>query len=70
MAKKPMKGVAGKGTGAAARKAIATKKKGGCTTAQIARAARRDPSTILAIASGEIKNPPANLAGNIRKLKC
>lgn len=66
---KPEKGVAGKKTGATARKAIAAAKKRGSTVKQIAKAAKRDPSTISDIASGEIKNPPKNLAANVRKAK-
>lgn len=69
MAKAPKKGVAGKKTGGATRKAIAARKKAGSTTKQIARAAMRKPSTINNIASGNIKNPPKNLAGKIRKSK-
>ena len=70
MAKKPMKGVAGKGTGAAARKAIRSKVNMGCTMAEIGRMAKRSPGTISAILSVVIKNPPKNLAGNVRKAKC
>jgi DNA-binding XRE family transcriptional regulator len=69
MAKAPKKGVAGKKTGGAARKAIKAAKKRGCTTEQIAKAARRDPSTINEIENGGIKNPPANLAKNVAKCK-
>lgn len=66
---KPKKGVAGKNTGSKTRKAIAAKKKSGSTTKQIAKAAMRSDSVISAIASGEIKNPPANLAAKISKAK-
>ena len=66
---KPKKGVAGKNTGGKARAAIKAKKRAGATTKQIARAAKRSPSTISGIASGKIKNPPKNLAGNVRKAK-
>jgi len=66
---KPMKGVAGKKTGGKARAAIKAQKKKGSTTKQIAAATRRDPSTISDIASGEIKNPPKNLAANVKKAK-
>ena len=66
---KPKKGVAGKNTGGTTRKAISAKKKSGSTTKQIAKAAMRSESVISAIASGDIKNPPANLAGKIRKAK-
>lgn len=65
----PKKGVAGKKTGAKTRKAIASKKKAGSTTKQIAKAAMRSESVISAIASGDIKNPPSNLAGKISKAK-
>lgn len=67
--KKPRKGVAGKGTGGSARKAIRAAQKRGCTLSSIARSTRRDPSTIGDIASGKIKNPPRNLAGAVRKCK-
>lgn len=67
--KAPQKGVAGKNTGSKTRKAIAAKKKSGSTVKQIARAAMRKPSTINNIASSNIKNPPRNLAGKIRKAK-
>jgi hypothetical protein len=70
MAKKPMKGTAGKKTGGAARKAIRAKVSKGCTMAEIGKMAKRSPGTISAILSGEIKNPPKNLAGNVRKAKC
>ena len=66
---KPKKGVAGKNTGSATRKAISAKKRAGSTTKQIARAANRSTSTIGNIATGNIKNPPKNLAGKIRKAK-
>ena len=68
-AKAPKKGVAGKKTGGAARKAISARTKAGSTTKQIARAANRSESTISGIKSGAIKNPPKNLAGKIRKAK-
>ncbi len=67
--KAPKKGVAGRGTGGTARKAIRAAKKRGASTPAIARAARRKPSTINNIASGNIKNPPKNLAKNVRKAK-
>ena len=63
------KGSAGKKTGGGARRAISAARKRGSTTAQIARAARRSPSTISAIESGEIKNPPKELSGMISKAK-
>ena len=66
---KPKKGTAGKSTGGKARAAISKAKSQGATNESIAKAARRDASTISAIASGKIKNPPANLAGNVRKAK-
>ena len=69
MAKHPRKGIAGKGTGGAARTAIRTARKRGCTSKTIGRAANRSPSTINNIASGNIRNPPRNLAGNVRKCK-
>lgn len=69
MAKHPKKGVAGKKTGASTRKAISNRKKAGSSTKQIARAAMRSESTINNIASGNIKNPPRNLASKIRKAK-
>ena len=67
--KKPKKGVAGKNTGTAARKAISAARKRGSTTQDIARAARRDDSTISAIETGVVKNPPKNLAAAVRKAK-
>jgi len=67
--KHPRKGVAGKNTGGATRKAIASKKRAGASVKQIASAAMRKPSTINNIASGNIKNPPKNLVGKIRKAK-
>lgn len=68
--KKPKKGVAGKKTGGAARKAIQAKQKAGCTQSAIGKAANRSPGVISAIKKGTIKNPPSNLAGNVRKAKC
>ena len=65
----PKKGIAGKNTGGKTRLAITDKMKAGSTTKQIARAAMRSTSTINNIASGNIKNPPRNLAGKIRKAK-
>jgi len=69
MAKTPEKGVAGKDTGSKTRKAISAARKRGSTTQDIARAARRDDSTIALIESGIVKNPPGNLAGAIKKSK-
>ena len=69
MAKSPRKGVAGKNTGATARKAINSAIKRGASLKSIGKAARRDPSTISDIKRGEIKNPPSNLAKNVRKAK-
>lgn len=66
---KPKKGVAGKNTGGKTRAAISRKQKAGATVKQIARAAMRKPSTINNIASGNIKNPPRDLAGKIAKTK-
>ncbi len=68
-AKKPMKGVAGKGTGAKARKAIKSANKRGATDKDVGRATNRSASTISQIKSGDIKNPPKNLAANARKAK-
>jgi len=66
---KPKKGTAGHGTGGTARKAISAAKSRGASTKSIARAAGRKPSTINNIASGNIRNPPRNLAKNVRKAK-
>lgn len=66
---KPKKGVAGKNTGKSARAAIRAARARGATTADIARAANRSASTISQIESGEIENPPANLAANVRKAR-
>lgn len=67
--KAPKKGVAGKNTGSAARKAINAKQKQGLTNKEIGKAAKRSPGVISAIDKGVIKNPPSNLAGNVRKAK-
>ena len=67
--KAPKKGVAGKSTGGAARSAIRAAKSRGATNASIGRATGRSASTISSIASGDIKNPPRNLAANVRKAK-
>ncbi len=67
--KAPKKGVAGKNTGGKTRAAIKSKKRAGSSVKQIAKAGMRHPSTIQSISSGEIKNPPRNLAGKIRKAK-
>jgi len=70
MAKKQAKkGVAGKGTGGGARKAIRAAQGRGCTVNSIASSTRRDASTISKIASGAIRNPPKNLASAVRKCK-
>ena len=66
---KAKKGVAGTKTCPKTRKAISAARKRGSTTEDIARAARRDDSTIALIETGVVKNPPANLAGAIRKAK-
>jgi len=63
------KGQAGKGTGAATRKAIASKSRAGSTNKQIGAKVNRSGSTISQIKSGSIKNPPASLSGAIRKSK-
>ena len=68
-AAKPKKGVAGKKTGGAARKAINAAQKRGATNKSIGAATGRSASTIAQIDSGSIKNPPKNLAGNVRKAK-
>lgn len=69
MASKSKKGVPGKNTGPAARRAIREAEKRGLTLEQIARASNRSASTISQIKNGEIKNPPSNLAEKIRKAK-
>lgn len=56
------KGEEGEGTGAAARKAIRAKEKQGLTQEQIGKIARRSASVIGAILSGEIANPPSEVA--------
>lgn len=66
-AKKPKKGVAGKNTGAATRNAL--KGKRSYTDKQVGRKVNRSGSTLSQIRTGSIRNPPANLAGNIRKAK-
>lgn len=63
------KGQEGNKTGAATRKAIASKSKAGSSNKQIAAKVNRSPSTIAKIKSGVIKNPPASLSGAIRKSK-
>jgi len=68
-ASKPKKGVAGKNTGAKARKAIRKQVKKGSTLKQIGTATGRDDGTIGRIESGEIKNPPADLAAKVSKAK-
>ena len=66
-AKKPTKGEAGKNTGSKTRSAIKSAQDKGCTLAQIAAGSNRDASTISAIKSGKIANPPANLATAVQK---
>jgi len=66
--KKPMKGTAGEGTGAATRAAIASKDKD-LTDEEIGKAVNRSGSVISQIRSGTIFNPPADLAGRIRAIK-
>ena len=61
------KGSVGKKTGAATRKAIKSKMRGGSTAKQIGAKVNRSPSTIAKIKSGAIKNPPKSLSGKIRK---
>ena len=68
-APQPKKGVAGKGTGSATRKAIDAKQKQGLTNKQIGKAANRSAGVISAIDNGVIKNPPKDLAGKIRSAK-
>ena len=69
MANKSNKGVAGNNTGASARAAIREAQKIGLSLEQIGRASNRSASTISQIKAGEIKNPPANLAGMIRRAR-
>lgn len=59
------KGVAGDKTGGPARRAIEAAIGRGCTTAQIAKAAKRSASVIGQIRRGEIKNPPAELVSAV-----
>jgi hypothetical protein len=66
---KPKKGVAGTNTGGTARKTIAAARKKGASTKAIASAAMRSPDTITLIETGQIKNPPSDLAGKVRKAK-
>lgn len=56
------KGDEGDDTGARTRRAIRTKMKEGLTQVEIGKIARRDPSVIGAILSGEIANPPSEVA--------
>lgn len=65
--KKPMKGVAGKGTGSKTRSAISRAQNKGCSIASIAKSSNRSSSTISQIKSGTIKNPPSNLASAVQK---
>lgn len=69
MAKAPKKGTAGNRTGSSARSSIRAAQSRGCSVNSIARSTGRDSSTISKIASGAIKNPPRNLASNVRKCK-
>lgn len=62
----PKKGVAGKGTGAATRKAIADAQKAGCSLQDIASRANRSASTLSQIKAGTIFNPPADLAKTVQ----
>lgn len=66
---KPKKGIAGEDTGDKSRKAIKKAKARGATDASIGKAANRDESTIGQIERGSIKNPPEDLAGNVKKAK-
>jgi transcriptional regulator with XRE-family HTH domain len=68
MAKKQEKGDEGKGTGPAVRRAIEEKISQGMTQEEIGRRVNRDGGTIGQIQRGEIKNPPAGLAEQIRKI--
>ncbi len=63
------KGASVKGEGAKSRKAISKARKAGATTADIAKAAMRDDSTIRAIETGVVKNTPKGLSGKISKAK-
>lgn len=56
-----------KGSLSKTRKAISIARKKGATTADIARAAMRDESTIARIEAGVIKKPPNDLAAKIKK---
>jgi len=64
---KAKKGSVGKNTGGATRRAIRAAQSRGCSLEQIGRATSRDGSTISAIKTGTIRNPPAGLAGRISK---
>ena len=64
---KPKKGVAGKGTGAKTRAAIAGAQKNGCSLKEIADLSDRSVSVISAIKSGAIKNPPSDVASDIQR---
>lgn len=61
------KGDEGDDTGARTRRAIRAKMKQGLTQVEIGKIARRDPSVIGAILSGEIKNPPSEVAKRLNK---
>lgn len=65
--KKPMKGTVGKNTGGKTRAAIKAAQSKGCTLKQIAKGSNRSVDTISAINSGDIKNPPSNVAASIVK---
>ena len=65
-AEQPQKGVAGEGTGADTRAAIRAKLEQGFTHEDIANDIGRDVSIIGKILSGEVANPPYDLAAKIR----
>lgn len=64
-AEKTRKGASVSGEGAKVRAAIRRARKRGSTTEDIARAARRDDSTIALIENGTIMNTPAGMAARI-----
>lgn len=62
------KGNAGDGTGVEVRQEIGRLMDGGWTLVQIGQRVDRDPSTLSAIRSGEIKNPPSSLLAALKDL--
>jgi len=66
---KPKKGIAGKATGTAARKAIKAAENKGISLTSLGSktGVNRSASTLSAIKSGSIKTPPKSLAENINK---